>query len=58
MKYYQYELGEVIIDEVPKIVLVAIHSSNTQFNERSITLEQIKQVRLGKTTEQELLAMV
>lgn len=51
MKYYQYEL-----DGENKII--AIHSSNTQFNERSITLEQIKQVRLGKTTEAELLAMV
>lgn len=54
MKYYQYELGEVIIDEVPKVVLIAIHSSNQPFEERQITLEQIKNVRLGKTTEQEL----
>jgi len=54
MKHYQYEIGEVIINEVPTNVLVAIHSSNQPFQERQITLEQIKRIRLGKTTELDL----
>lgn len=47
MIYYQYEINE-------DGVIIAIHSSKEQFSERQITLEQIKNVRLGKTLENEL----
>lgn len=51
MKYYQYELNELG-------VIIAIHSSNTPFNEKQITIDKINKIRIGRTTEQELLAMV
>ena len=50
MIYYQYELNELG-------VIIAIHSSNTPFNERSITIENIKKIKLGRTTETQLQAL-
>jgi hypothetical protein len=40
--YYQYELNE-------EGVVIAIHSSDKPFNERQITLEQLKLIKVGKT---------
>ncbi len=42
MVYYKYELNE-------DGVIIAIHSSETLFEENQITLGQAKQVKLGKT---------
>jgi hypothetical protein len=45
--YYQYILND-------DGFIVGIHSSKTPFSTRSITLEKIKLVRLGKTKPSDL----
>ena len=48
MVYYQYEANE-------DGVIIAIHSSKTPFEERQITIEQIKTIKVGKTKVSDLV---
>jgi len=51
MIYYKYETNE-------QGVIVGIHSSKEPFAEKSITIEQVRKIRIGRTTEQQLLEMI
>jgi hypothetical protein len=50
MIYYKYETNA-------NGVIIAIHSSNVPFNEKMISIENINKIKVGRTTEQELIDM-